>query len=184
MPNITRLVGLHNQVPEANTDKVWAGMVLRLDNGQYQFLALFGPRLGPKREAFQAATSSFRASQKFDQMLRDKRAHGYTVIDFTEPRYNLLRAVERQGNLSSAQVIMPTGVRQGVPPPPRTVTVTPVERATAAVEHMAPRAPEPAPPAPSVEQLTEYIQRRTGAPAPEQPKPEQPPIRKARRLDF
>jgi len=192
VPNITRIVGMHNYTPDANADKVWAGVVLRHDDGQYQFVALYGPRLGPLREANQQRTSSFRANQKFDQMLRDKRAHGYDIVDWTSPRYSLSRAIQRLGNIAGSQSVMPGGTREVAPADPRTAVVREVPRETQRppVDHPIEQAVTPAP---SVEQLTEYLASRTNrgkgpvpAPEPEKPKtPEaQPPIRRARRLDF
>jgi len=209
VPTIETVVGMHNEVLEANTDKVWAGMIVRLDDGRYQFVSVYGPRHGTIRPSYQQPSARRSAAQnKYDQMYREKLAHGYHVIDWRDHRYSLYTSIGREGNLRGAAGPLPAGASQ-VPaaerdPMPRRTYVS------AAVEHMAPRYESEGAiaeamtreatrraavdhpieahveHAPDVETLAAYIRERTSdEPAPD-PKPveAQPKIRKARRLDF
>ena len=198
MPNITRIVGMHNHTPEANRDAVWAGLVIRDENGTYQFVAFNGRRYGYVRETRQPQTIATRANTKFDQMYREKLAHGYVPIDWTTPRYGLIPYITRCGDIAQAESIMPAAEGQGEAPHPQ---VVPVRPGTPRRISMVRPADDPAPvtqvPEPSVDALIQYISGRTDrlvtepAPEPEaaaEPKPapkaDQPPIRRARRLDF
>jgi hypothetical protein len=170
MPNITRIVGMHNLTPEANRDAVWAGLVLRHDDGRYQFLSLNGRRLGFIRETGQPPTSSVRARQKFDQMYREKLAHGYEVIDWIDPRYGLLRIVRTVGDFSAAENILPADTA----PRSQPAANVPVPESSRRRENRAPAtaAPSSVPELePTVAALADYIAQRTQT---ETPKPEPP----------
>ena len=199
MPTIETVVGMHNEVPEANTDKVWAGMVVRLDDGRYQFVSLYGPRYGTIRPSPQPASASrFRAQQKYDQMYREKLAHGYHVIDWRNHRYSLYSAIGRLGDLSGVRGPLPVGAsetpaaeRDPMPRPRPAYTSPAVERVESsgaiadAMRREAARREAEHVPEPSVEALTEYIASRTSSEPPPTPKPaDQPRLRKARRVDF
>lgn len=198
MPTIETIVGMHNEVAAANTDKVWAGAILRLDDGRYQFVSLYGPRYGTIRPSYQAPGYRQSVQRKYDQMYREKLAHGYTVIDWRNHRYSLYSPIGRLGDLSEVRGPLPVGAsetpaserqpmpRREAPRPspvrsnPQPVRISPVETVPV---------PDPAP-RDDVGSLVEYIRGRTsGEPAPEpQPSPKpaeaQPKIRKARRLNF
>jgi hypothetical protein len=204
VPNITRIVGMHNQVDAANTDKVWVGMILHHEEqDQWQFVSLNGRRYGSIRATPQPMTwNRSQVENKWEQMYREKLGHGYNVVDWSEPRYALVSNVRYQGTLNDrTRTMMPNGIlepwvttqgrRVGAPTP------TPVARPVrpAPTIPTPPPAPVPEPVAVTPAQLSAYITERAGHTPPAAPEPTKPatpasqpqpqrPVRKARRLDF
>jgi hypothetical protein len=192
VPTITRITGLANQNSESNTDKVWAGLLLQHPDGAQQFVSLYGRRGQPLRPSSQPAShipAGRRGSARdlFERARRDKLAHGYSDVDWTQARYGMLAAIRNQGTFSQGlQFEYDTALRGRSPNQPvRETPPAPREPAPGAT-----RPTEPSPPAPEqqpdAEVLSRYIRQRTiktpepePTPTPETPK--QPWIRKARR---
>jgi hypothetical protein len=126
MPTVERLVTMANENDDINMDRVWVGALVRLDDGNCQFVSLYGKRLYDLRETRQRATVRFIASQKFDTMYREKLAHGYVVVDPTAARYGLRSRLRWLGDLLPNATIAPAV--QGPRPIIRTAVVTPTER--------------------------------------------------------
>lgn len=102
MPTITRIAGLHNQNEASNTDKVWAGLILHYESSNnHRFATIWGRRGQMLRAAFQDPTTRFEADRQFDRAQRDKLAHGYHGVDWTDPQYGMIAAIRQQGTFSS-----------------------------------------------------------------------------------
>jgi hypothetical protein len=98
---ITRVVGLHNENPESNTDKVWAGVVLHNEeSNRYQFVSLYGRRGAALRPTPQPEESNFAALDRFNRARRDKLAHGYETVDWTQARFGMLAGIRSLGMFS------------------------------------------------------------------------------------